>query len=322
MKKRLLKYWFVWMIFAGSFLGSLYAYAPYFVVEVKNPLISTAKKIIEETGSDKTGEDNEAIKVSNTYTFSSFDQTPINIKVSRSQTGIARATIILLHGIRSDKNSMKAQEDFFTEHGFNTVSVDLRGHGKSGGEYCTYGYKEKKDISKLIDFITGELYLEEPIGIFGHSLGGAVALQTLAEDKRLKFGIIESSYSDFDKITSDYSNYYTGIDSNFLIDDIIKRSTEIADFDPSQINPVEACKKIKQPVLIAHGMQDEKVNFDYAKKNYNQLSSIRKTIYPVANAHHNDVWQKGGTHYHQVIINFINQTLFVLHSNTRVLEAK
>ncbi len=320
MKKIKKKYLFVPILFI--LIGSLYFYLPYFIVEVKNPLISTTKKIIDNTDNNIIAKENETNKKSNTYTYLSFDQTPINVKVSRSQTGIARATIILLHGIRSDKNSMKFQEDFFTEHGFNTVSVDLRGHGKSGGEYCTYGYKEKKDISKLIDFITNELYLEGPIGIFGHSLGGAVALQTLAEDKRLKFGIIESSYSDFNEITSDYSNYYTGIDSNFLLDDIIKRSTEIADFDPSEINPVEACKKIKQPVLIAHGMQDEKVNFEYAKENYNKLSSIRKTIYPVANAHHNDVWQKGGTHYHQVIINFINQTLFVLHSNTRVLEAK
>jgi len=34
-----------------------------------------------------------------------------------------------------------------------TILVDSRAHGQSEGEYCTYGFYERDDISKIIDFI-------------------------------------------------------------------------------------------------------------------------------------------------------------------------
>jgi len=302
MRKTLLRYWFIWVGLGSIFMSSLYAYIPYFVVEVKNPIIMSAKYLIDDQSISSHKKDNHK-----NITVTSFDNTLISGKISKSKIQPARAYIILLHGIRSDKNMMIAQEDFFTKNGFNTLSIDLRGHGLSGGEYCTYGFKEKKDISAVIDFLQKEKNWKKPIGIFGHSLGGAVALQAMAYDPRISFGIIESTYSNFSKISSDYSEYYTGLTSDLLNEDILERSAEIAGFKPDKVNPSEYCTQITQPVFIVHGKEDQKIKPDYAHENFSKLSSSYKELLFVEKAHHNDIWQVGGDKYHKKILNFLSK---------------
>ncbi|MFT6411105.1 MAG: alpha/beta superfamily hydrolase, partial [Flavobacteriales bacterium] len=69
----------------------------------------------------------------------------------------------------------------FVDLGLNVVVFDLRAHGQSGGENCTYGYCEKHDVSSIIDWLTAS-GVEGQIGLYGTSLGGAIALQTAAID--------------------------------------------------------------------------------------------------------------------------------------------
>lgn len=58
----------------------------------------------------------------------------------------SKSTVIVLHGINSTREFMLPTAKFFVENGMNVVAFDSRGHGKSGGKYCTYGYYEKKDV--------------------------------------------------------------------------------------------------------------------------------------------------------------------------------
>ena len=51
------------------------------------------------------------------------------------------------------------------------VAYDSRGHGESGGAFCTYGFLEKRDLRRVIDIMP-----PRPVVLIGASLGGAVAL--------------------------------------------------------------------------------------------------------------------------------------------------
>jgi pimeloyl-ACP methyl ester carboxylesterase len=302
MKKKKYIYYSAGFVLTAIFMSSLYAYAPYFVVQVKNPFIMTAKDILDEEQPLPSAQEN-----SDEFYYKGADDIIINGRLSYAKKTPADGTVILLHGIRSDKNSLADRELFFNNHGYNTISIDLRGHGKSEGEYCTYGYKEKEDIIKLIDWIIAK-NLKTPIGIYGHSLGAAIAIQAMAVDKRIQFGIIESTYSDFTKITSDYSDYYTGFRFDFLNSDLLERSAEIAGFYSDKVNPVDYCSMIDQPVMITHGKKDNKINPLYAKKNFDKINSKNKKLVLIEGAHHNDIWDIGGDEYHKQILGFIKNS--------------
>jgi alpha-beta hydrolase superfamily lysophospholipase len=107
-----------------------------------------------------------------------------------SSLDTVKGTIILLHGIRSNKESFIGLNTKLSKLGFNSLALDSRAHGQSSGTHCTFGVKEKKDISELISTLSEKEGITENIGVWGQSLGGAIGLQALENDKRIKFGII------------------------------------------------------------------------------------------------------------------------------------
>lgn len=219
-----------------------------------------------------------------------------------------KATIILVHGIGSNKEYHLALAENLAKTGFASVLFDNRAHGESEGSYCTYGFYEKNDISKIVDYIQSKNTL--PIGIWGNSLGGAIAIQALAKEKRLQFGVIESTFTSLQQIVYDYQTRHAkGISLPWVCDISLKEAGNIAGFPPQEVQPIEAVKKIHQPTIIAHGNADKNIAFDYGKALFNQLASQKKEFITVEGADHYNVSRIGGKDYFNKIINFINQQI-------------
>ena len=156
------------------------------------------------------------------------------------------------------------------KQGINAVVFDLRAHGKSEGEYCTYGFYEKNDISQIIDMILDE-NPNESIGIWGNSLGGAIAIQALELDKRLKFGVIESTFTSLRQIVYDYQKRAAkGIGVPFLCDLALQEAGKIANFDPNQVQPLNSATNIEQAVFVAHGDSDDNISVEYGKTTFRE----------------------------------------------------
>ncbi|MDB4174051.1 lysophospholipase [Bacteroidia bacterium] len=221
-------------------------------------------------------------------------------------TGNVRGTIILLHGIRGYKEHFIPLAQYLNENGYNTLALDLRAHGNSEGSYCTYGFYEKKDIASCVDFLLARPKADSNIGVWGQSLGGAIALQAMAYDSRIKFGIIESTFSNLNTIVSDYSERMFGFNIPWVSKYALSRAGVMADFKPNEVSPGTSAKRITQPVLVAHGTADKHISYDYGKQNFDHLSSVQKVFLPVDGAAHQNLWQVGGTFYFDAIDQFLS----------------
>ena len=197
----------------------------------------------------------------------------------------ARGTLVMLHGISACKDVFWGFSERVNRLHCNAVIFDQRAHGQSGGQYCTFGAKEKHVVSAVLDELERR-GLPKPYGIFGNSLGGAIALQALAHDKRLQFGIVESTFDTYPHVALEYGADITGFKSELLTNHVIARSGAIAGFNPFKIQPVEACRSITCPMLIAHGTADDKIPIELGRNNFNALASTQKKFYAV----------EGGTH--------------------------
>ena len=221
-------------------------------------------------------------------------------------TAKARATIVVLHGNGSSKETYFGFARWLTEQGFNAVVYDQRAHGHSGGKYCTFGYYEKKDVSRVISKVLKK-YSQLPIGIHGTSMGGAVALQALAIEKRLTFGIVESTFNTLENVIEEYGRDMFKFRSRWLIRRILSRAAVIANFKPFDIKPVESCRHIEQPMLLIHGDADEKIPIAFNRDNFQALKTSDKTFYTVKGAGHEDVWAIGGAEYEKKLLDFLNR---------------
>lgn len=280
----------------------LHFYAPRFITEIKNPLIVIIKGNNQITNRQNFSDNELKGKYIN---FKSFDQVELSCYLTFSDLDKPKGTIILLHGIRSNKECFIDMSKKLSKLGYNTVALDSRAHGQSKGIHCTFGVKEKKDISELINVLAKQENITENIGVWGRSLGGAIGLQAMGNDKRIKFGIIESAFSDFKTITNDYFKYHIGFNIKPLTNYLVYRAGEIADFDPEDARPIKYCKRIEQPVLIIHGNEDKRINIKYAKENFAKIPSKEKEFLEIKDANHLDVWKIGGDETFGRIMRFI-----------------
>lgn len=220
-----------------------------------------------------------------------------------------KGVFIMVHGIGGCKEHFIPLAAKLSKAGIATLVFDLRAHGESEGTYATYGYHEKNDVRKVVDFIKTK-YSTIPIGIWGNSLGGAISLQAMAADPRIDFGIIESTFANMDDIVFDYKKrYLKGIGLRFVSDYTLNRAGKIASFNPDMVRPINAVKKIEKPMFLAHGDADKRICIAYGEALFTNLKSENKIWYPVPGAGHLNLSEIGGAAYQNALFQFIDSNL-------------
>ena len=125
-------------------------------------------------------------------------------------------------------------------------------------------------------------------------------------DARINFGIIESTFSDLSSITNDYLGNKIGFDWRLFSDYLLRRAGVIAFFNPKLASPIDACKMIKQPVLMVHGTADRRINIEYSIMNFGYLVNKDAQYIQVDGANHLNVWEVGGNNYVREVFNFLD----------------
>jgi len=143
----------------------------------------------------------------------------------------------------------------------------------------------------------------------GTILGGGCGLQSLACDERLKFGIIESAFSDFESVVHDYFKLFLGFDCPFITDYLIWRAGQAAGFDPEEVVPARCARQIHQPIFMVHGKRDNRIKWQYAKTNYDALASRDKTFITYPEATHFNIRKVGGEDYFRQVEHFLERQL-------------
>lgn len=95
----------------------------------------------------------------------------------------AKGTVILVHGLSSNRTAMMHEFYEFRYRGYNTMLVDLRAHGASDGSTTTIGFAEDEEVKLCYDYVAAKG--EKKIILYGLSLG-AVAITKAMYDYHLK----------------------------------------------------------------------------------------------------------------------------------------
>jgi pimeloyl-ACP methyl ester carboxylesterase len=196
----------------------------------------------------------------------------------RSTAAERRDTIVYLHGIADNRGSAAGAIARLLPLGFDVVAFDSRAHGGSGGERCTYGYFEKRDLQKVIDQLgVGSVIL------IGHSLGAAVALQTAAIDPRVRATVAASTFSDLRTVASERVPFLPA----WSLGPAFARAEQDAHFVVDEVSPLRAAANIRVPVLLIHGADDRETRPVHSSRVLAALAGPKELV-TVANAGHND----------------------------------
>ncbi len=224
-------------------------------------------------------------------------------------TSTSRANLIILHGVGSCKETYLFLTQRLCAMGYNLFLADQRAHGKSGGQYLTYGFNEKKDVKKMVDWLFAKTDGLRT-GVYGNSMGAAVALQSLDYDHRLAFGLSESTFTDLPTVTRAYARRM-GIEAipDAVTNYLLRRAGAIAGFDPWEVRPIDVVKRLHQPLLFVHGDADVRINVSNGKQLYAACASEDKALYIVAGGDHADLWEVGDEGYPVAWFGFLERML-------------
>ncbi|MGC8595035.1 MAG: alpha/beta hydrolase [Candidatus Kryptoniota bacterium] len=214
-----------------------------------------------------------------------------------------KGDIIYLHGITDSKVSGLNYAKFLTEEGWRVIIPDLRRHGESEGEYCTYGYHEKYDVSQLIDDILKNDSHNRVI-LLGISMGGAIGIQTAAIDERIAGVIAVAPFYDLFSIALDHQAKKIGIRNKLLLKRVLEVAGKRASFNYNEVSPAKVMPALKTPILIVHGTKDRTVKIEYSRRLATMSSNARLLLVP--DAGHTDVLEIGGEEYMNELLRFIS----------------
>lgn len=171
-------------------------------------------------------------------------------------------TVIFVHGVASNRlMGLEYAPLYFREH-YNVLIYDSRASGQSGGNFISWGFYEKEDLNRWVDWVAAK----QPggiIGVHGISMGAATALlqaQLNEPVKRVSFYVADSAYSDLEKLFMRQIELNLPFHSQFWSKVVLKYASFIADmkwgFFYSQVSPVQAVKTVTTPILYLHGAKD------------------------------------------------------------------
>lgn len=188
--------------------------------------------------------------------------------------------VVLLHGHTRTRYGILKYAPIFWKRGCSLFAYDARHHGESAGEYGTYGFYEKHDLERAIEFFSEISSVpEEQIGLFGASFGAATALQYAEGRSDYAFVIADSPFMDMRSIVEKRAvDLYSPL-VLFLSPIALSIAEVRADFLVDEVSPKKAAKFISQPVLLIHSKTDEITPVSHSEEIFQNLKTNRKQLF-------------------------------------------
>ncbi|MBE9183252.1 alpha/beta hydrolase [Microcoleus sp. LEGE 07076] len=202
-------------------------------------------------------------------------------------------TLLYLHGRGFNIGANINQSYRFRQLGFSVLLIDYRGYGRSQGSFPSEA-RIYEDAEIAYNYLVKQRQLSpSEIFLYGHSMGGAVAVELAIAHPEAAGLIVQSSFTSMLDMVERYS---------------MMRLFPVRLLLRQKFDSLTKIKLLQIPVLFVHGTADPLIPAAMSKKLY-AGSPEPKQILLVPNAKHNngDAFFNS-REYRQTIVNFAADT--------------
>jgi uncharacterized protein len=182
---------------------------------------------------------------------------------------LQRPILMYLHGARWNVVGSAWRIERMRELGFTVIAVDYRGFGKSTQETPSEA-KSYEDARAAWHWIK-QTFPERDVYIFGHSLGGAIAIELATQVPDEKGVIVEGTFTSIPDVVR--ASKYGWAPVGALITQRFDSASKVA--------------KIGSPLLVVHGSNDQLISPTLGQRLYEAARIPKRFELVQGGSHHN-----------------------------------
>lgn len=219
-------------------------------------------------------------------------------------------TVIVVHGFRQSKETMRQYGQLFHELGYNVLLPNNRAAGDSEGQLITYGFHDKKDVIAWAKKLTDE-NPQTNITLFGLSMGAATVMMASNQEElpdSVNSIIEDCGYSDaWSEITYQAKSTYN-IPPFPLVYSLSAMNKVRQGWFLKEASATQALSENKRPILLIHGDSDTYVPTSMLYDNYKAVKTgTPKEMLLIKGAAHAKAFETNPSLYRQTIEKFLKK---------------
>jgi pimeloyl-ACP methyl ester carboxylesterase len=192
--------------------------------------------------------------------------------------------VIALHGYPANKADLLPIADALHAR-FTVLLLDFRSFGASEGRATTLGFRERADLRAAVDALAQRGHTR--IGVFGYSLGGAVALLGAAEDPRIRAVSAWAPFADLRLLARDLYGMFWVLKYPF-VELMVLWGRLFLGGDITRPSPEMAAARLTIPVQIWASRDDDQIPFGHAERLQRALARNPRAEFQFGRGVHNE----------------------------------
>ena len=177
--------------------------------------------------------------------------------------------LLYLHGARFNVVGSATRARRMQELGFSVLAIDYRGFGKTSQELPseTMAYE---DARAAWDWLAKQ-YPQRPRYIFGHSLGGAIAIDLAAQVEDEVGTLVEGTFTSIPDVVSSFKWGWL----------------PVGPLITQRFESVKRVDRIGSPLLVVHGANDTLIPSELGRKLFDAATGRKAFVLVEGGSHHN-----------------------------------
>ena len=199
-----------------------------------------------------------------------------------AQPSLDAPVLLYLHGVRWDVHCGTDRMQRLHELGFSVLSIDYRGFGQS-----TPGLPSERMACEDARAAWQWLARQHPHArryVYGHSLGGAIAVHLASEQSDVAGLIVESTFTSMTEVVSTFKWGWLPVSG--LITQRFDAASRIG--------------RVAVPILVVHGSEDRLIPHELGRALFDCITAPKRFVLVEGGTHH-DTDAVGQTQYREAL---------------------
>jgi uncharacterized protein len=190
-------------------------------------------------------------------------------------------TLLYLHGNSANVSKEAERASLFHKLGLSIFLIDYRGFGESTGDFPSEAQVYEDAEAAWQYLIQKQKTRPEEIFIYGHSLGGAIAIELALHHPEIPGLIVESAFTKaIELAVENWWTHYIPLDLLFN----------------QRFDSMRKVESLKMPILFIHGTADAMIPHPMSQQLFATATSPKKLLL-IPQGDHDHNYKIGGSRY-------------------------